>query len=86
MRPGDDYTPGWGEPYGGAAYETRRGVEVRLYRKGQRCRWIAKDGRQVGPEQSNVAPALAYAMVNGWRDITHLAMKGREAKWEIEHT
>lgn len=30
-----------------------------------RCRFYDRD-EQVGPEQRNVAPALAYAMAQGW--------------------
>lgn len=55
----------WGRPYG-AAYLTPDG-EVTLRRKGLRCRWFAADGHQVGPEQANVAPAVTYALSQGWR-------------------
>lgn len=38
-----------------------------LRRKGQRCRFYTPDGRQVGPEQANLAPAVAYALSQGWQ-------------------
>ena len=38
-------------------------ARYQLQRKGQRCRWWDRlFDCQVGPEQSNVAPALAWAM------------------------
>jgi hypothetical protein len=40
-----------------------------MYRKGQRVRFYDERGRQVGPEQSNVAPAVAYAQSQGWRSL-----------------
>jgi hypothetical protein len=58
----------WGKPYGSVAYQTSKG-EVRLRRRRQACRWYTPDGRQVGPEQPNVAPALAYAHSQGWTEI-----------------
>ena len=59
--------PGWGEMYSGPcpAYQTPEGP-VWMYRKGQRVRFYNDDGLQVGPEQSNVAPAVAYAMSQCW--------------------
>lgn len=59
--------PGWGERYSGPcpAYQSPEGP-VWLFRKGQRVRFYNDDGLQVGPEQSNVAPAVAYAISNGW--------------------
>jgi len=60
----------WGRPYG-ACCKVRRGrVPIYLYRKGQRCRWYSAKGRQIGPEQANAAPALAWAYVNHYRDAT----------------
>src|SRR3990167_8258102 len=58
--------PGWGLPYGGIAYQTERGALVWLWHKGQKCRWYNARGRRIGPEQSNVAPAIAYAHHHGW--------------------
>ena len=58
----------WGEPYGGH-HLTRSGNhgEPRwMRRRGQRVRWYDGDGAQVGPEQANVAPALAWAASQGW--------------------
>ena len=57
----------WGKPYGGdgPSYNTPDGP-VWMRRKGQRVRFFDAGGDQVGPEQSNVAPAAAYAMSQGW--------------------
>lgn len=55
----------WGETYG-APYYTGDGTRVTMRRKGQRVRWFDDAGRQVGPEQRNVAPALGYALTQGW--------------------
>jgi hypothetical protein len=62
--PGD---VGFGSVYGGSepSYTTPDGP-VWMYRKGQRVRFYNAQGAQVGPEQSNVAPAAAYAMDQGW--------------------
>jgi hypothetical protein len=60
--------PSWGEPYGDTRYQTPQG-QVRLYRNWRGCRWYAADRRQVGPEQRNVAAALAHAAAQGWRAV-----------------
>jgi hypothetical protein len=61
--------PSWGKPYGGdAPYITPRGARRWMYRKGQRVRFYDRRGRQVGPEHSNVAPAICYAMHYRWSD------------------
>ena len=39
-----------------------------MFRKGQRVRWYDRNARQVGPEQYNVAPSLAYALSHRWTD------------------
>ena len=57
----------WGESWGFLV--TPRGRRVEMQRKGQRVRFFDDRGRQVGPEQSNVAPALAYARSLGWGDV-----------------
>jgi len=59
--------PGWGERYSGpcSAYQPPEGP-VWMFRKGQRVRFYNDDGLQIGPEQFNVAPAVAYAISNGW--------------------
>ncbi len=51
-------------------YVTPRGKIRTLYRgKHNHCRWYDPNNlRWIGPEQSNVAPALAYAMNKGWRE------------------
>lgn len=61
--------PGWGKPYGGdEPWITPRGGQRWMYRKGQRVRFFDSRGRQVGPEQSNVVPAIAAAFSMGWCD------------------
>jgi len=61
--------PNFGKPYGGnLPYVTTDGDEVFMYRKGHAVRFFDGEGNQVGPEQSNVAPALAYAQSQGWRE------------------
>lgn len=55
----------WGEPYG-EPWTTDTGAVATMRRKGQRVRWYGADGEQIGPEQSNVGPACAYALAHGW--------------------
>lgn len=43
------------------------GEKIVLWRKGQKCRWMTQDGSLVGHEQSDVAPALAWAEANGYK-------------------
>jgi len=59
--------PGWGEVYAGPspAYQTPEGL-VWMFRAGQRVRFYDEAGQQVGPEQSNVAPAVAFALSQWW--------------------
>lgn len=60
--------------YGGPAphFETPRGARVTMYRgPHNRVRFYTAKGRQVGPEQKNVAPAVAYAIFHNWKDIAH---------------
>lgn len=58
--------PGWGAPYNTApAYATPDGY-VWMFRRGQRVRFYDEGAQQVGPEQANVAPAVAYAQNQGW--------------------
>jgi len=56
-----------GERWG--KYRTDRGLIVTMYRKRQKVRFFTEAGRQIGPEQANVGPGIAYAMVHGWQDI-----------------
>lgn len=56
----------WGKPYG-LPYHSPEG-ELKMHRKGQKVRFFNKAGQQVGPEQANVAPAVAYAMSQNWKD------------------
>lgn len=60
----------WGKLYG-MPFRRPDGSIVRMYRKRQRVRFYDVDGRQVGPEQGNVAPAFAYAMHRGWQLCSH---------------
>lgn len=61
--------PNWGEPYTDEPYRTEVGL-VWMWRKGQRVRFYTEQGVQVGPEQANVAPAVAYAVSQGWGSRT----------------
>lgn len=55
----------WGE------FVTPEGERVRCYRgKRNRCRFYTPEGVQYGPEQKNVAPALAWAYWLGLVDPT----------------
>ena len=74
--------PGFGSRYGGAEhYLTDEGVTVTMWRKGQRVRFYDDEGNQVGPEQSNVAPAVAYIHANGWQsELDYTVVKAREVK------
>lgn len=65
----------WGEPYGtNPAYVTPDGP-VWLRRKGQRTRFYDATGERVGPEQTNVAPAVCYAFAQGWQHAEHSAVR-----------
>ena len=57
----------FGAPYGSPMVRPD-GSLVYMRRHRQRVRWFAMFGWQVGPEQRNVAPALAYALSLGWKD------------------
>lgn len=50
------------------SYITTDGVEVWMWRKGQKVRFYTKAGVQVGPEQSNVYPAVCAAAKAYWYD------------------
>jgi hypothetical protein len=61
----------WGEIYGDPdtpSCVTDTGINVWMWRKGQRVRFLAADGVQVGPEHRNVAPAMVAAAAAGWID------------------
>lgn len=63
--------PDFGRPYGpGPHYTTSEGVDVWMWRKGQRVRFYDTHGTQVGPEHTNVAPAVVWAAFHGWWDPT----------------
>lgn len=64
-------SPRFGKLYGGELPSywvptVGEGGPVWMWRKGQRVRFHDHKGIQVGPEQANVAPAVAYAMSRGW--------------------
>lgn len=63
--------PGWGKPWGGDGphWVTDRGVLVTMFRNGQKVRFYDQEGNQVGPEQRNVAPAVAFALHYRWTDF-----------------
>ena len=68
--------PDWGERYAAGkglypSYWTDEDHPVWMFRKGQRVRFYDQHGEQVGPEQANVAPAVAYAHAEGWRTTMH---------------
>lgn len=74
-QPERDWSCGWARTKPGGGPETwgfylileGRGRVVRLYRgAGNRCRFYDSSGEQVGPEQANVAPAVAAAHAAGW--------------------
>lgn len=57
----------FGEVYGRPFRTRGRGRPlVWMFRKGQRCRFFNQKGDQVGPEQRNVVPAVAFAHSQGW--------------------
>lgn len=58
-------SPTFGSQYGGPV-QTRRGRLLWMFREGQRVRFFDTTARQVGPEFSNVAPALIHALAKGW--------------------
>lgn len=63
--------PNWGEVYAGPgpAYMTHRGPVWMHRGKRNRVRFYDILGVQVGPEQANVAPAVAYAHAHRWESI-----------------
>lgn len=58
-------TKQFGEQFGGGI-KTGDGRTLYMMRKGQRVRFYDKIGNQVGPEHTNVAPAISYAINRGW--------------------
>jgi len=69
------FDPGWGVPYGGDGphWRTDKGILVTMFRKGQAVRFYDQRGNQVGPEQRNVTPAVAYALQHRWEDFDEIA-------------
>lgn len=71
----NDWSAGWARrrhdvPEQWGKWQTPRGRILRAYRGTyNRVRFYDAKRRQVGPEQSNVAPAIAYAMAKGWRSL-----------------
>ena len=70
MSPGGILSVAWGRPYAcdidRPSYDVPEVGHVWMFRKGQRVRFFDRHGDQVGPEQSNVAPAIAYSMRERW--------------------
>lgn len=50
------------------SFITTDGTPVWMWRKRQRVRFFTADGVQVGPEHSNVFPAMLSAFAAGWQD------------------
>lgn len=64
-----DYSGGWARPddYWGSYQHGQTGDMIHMYRgKGNRTRFYDERGSQVGPELTNVAPAVAWAMTHGY--------------------
>lgn len=60
----------WGSEYGpGPHYFTVPTGPLWMHRKGQKVRYYNIIGEQVGPDLSNVAPAICYAMDHHWGAI-----------------
>ena len=58
----------FGKPYGGAMAHAGGRPSVQMYRgKGNKVQLVNSRGQKVGPVQSNVAPAMAYAISHGYR-------------------
>lgn len=73
LRNNPSSAPSFGKPYGTGpfgtgepSYTNDRGHNIWMYRKGQRVRFFDRHGKQVGPEQRNVAPAAAWALSGGY--------------------
>ena len=61
----------FGKPFGqGPHFITDDGRFVTMWRKGCRVRFYTDDGEQVGPEQRNVAPAIAFAHHYHWTPLS----------------
>lgn len=61
----------WGTVYG-LPYDMPDGRRVWMCRgRYNRVRFYTAEGEQVGPEQLNVAPAVAFALSRGWRQAKH---------------
>lgn len=59
------------QAYGRIPYRRESEAPIFLWRSGRRCQWRTEAGADVGPEQSNVAPAVAWALSNGYRHQEH---------------
>ena len=68
MSAGYHAPSGWGKPYGIPMWRRSDGLKLYLRRHRIRCRFYDEHGVQYGPEQSNVAPAIAWAMHHGLTD------------------
>lgn len=56
----------FGRPYGEEPMVNNRGRQIFMHRRGQKVRFYDRNGRQVGPEHRNVAPAMAWAHASGY--------------------
>lgn len=72
-----DWSGGWarrdvmGVPEFWGFWQTPEGKILRAYRgRHNRVRFYDGNGRQVGPEQRNVAPAFAYAVAQQWSSLS----------------
>ncbi len=55
------------ETFGDIPYRRGNEAPIFLWRRGQRCQWRTAAGEDIGPEQANVAPAIAWALSQGYR-------------------
>lgn len=78
--------PFFGSIYGDPSkpsFITDSGVEVWMWRKGQRVRFFTADGAQIGPEQANVCPAICAAFAAGWSDPNASPMFNLHCRLEV---
>ena len=72
---------GW-KHFGETEYVGPGGRRLRLFRRGQRAQWVDVRCEPVGPRQSNVGPALAWAYKHGFHDpsMVHLLKRKRRVR------
>ena len=66
------------------SFITDAGVAVWMWRKGQRVRYFTANGEQVGPEHSNVVPAMLAGWAAGWNDPSIPEWLNRGCRAEID--